>query len=114
MLVELNGYKDSKELLKPKINLIIPNYNKPKTICGAHLFTVGLKNDGTLVAVGDNDRGQCNVEKWKDVVAISAGAFFSVGLKSDGTVIATEYTGESKYYWGRSDVKDWKNIKIPE
>ena len=32
---------------------------------GAH--TVGLKADGTVVAVGDNEYGQCNVSDWTDI-----------------------------------------------
>ena len=35
--------------------------------------TVGLKSDGTVVAVGDNDDGQCEVADWTDIVAVSAG-----------------------------------------
>ena len=27
--------------------------------------TVGLKADGTVVATGENDIGQCNVKEWK-------------------------------------------------
>jgi len=50
--------------------------------------TVGLKADGTVVAVGDNDDGECNVSDWKDIVAISAGGRYTIGLKADGTVVA--------------------------
>ena len=34
--------------------------------------TVGLKADGTVVAVDLNKDGQCDVSDWKDIVAISA------------------------------------------
>ena len=47
-----------------------------------------LKKDGTVVAVGWNEDGQCNVSDWKDIVAISAGYDHTVGLKKDGTVVA--------------------------
>ena len=50
--------------------------------------TVGLKSDGTVIAVGGNLNGQCNVEDWKDIVSVSAGAYHTVGLKADGTAIA--------------------------
>ena len=53
--------------------------------------TVGLKSDGTVVAVGLNNYGQCDVEGWTDIVAVSAGARHTVGLKSDGTVVAVGY-----------------------
>lgn len=54
---------------------------------GGH-HTVGLKKDGTVVAVGDNNYGECNVSDWKNIVAISAGANHTVGLKKNRTVIA--------------------------
>ena len=35
--------------------------------------TVGLKSDGTVVAVGSNSDGQCNVDAWTNVSQISTG-----------------------------------------
>ena len=70
---------------------------------GSH--TVGLKADGTVVAVGKNEDGQCNVSGWKDIVAISAGGLYTVGLKADGTVVAVGYN-----YHGQRNVSDWKDI----
>ena len=64
--------------------------------------TVGLKKDGTVVAIGYNDDGQCNVSGWKDIVAISAGYYHTVGLKKDGTVVAV---GLNDY--GQCDVDVW-------
>ncbi len=51
--------------------------------------TVGLKKDGTVVAVGDNTYGQCDVDEWSDIVKIAAGDWYTVGLKNDGTVLIT-------------------------
>lgn len=58
--------------------------------------TVGLKNDGTCVAVGNNSQGQCNVSKWTNIVKVvnaksrpGYGYAFTVGLKADGTVVTT-------------------------
>ena len=67
--------------------------------------TVGLKSDGTVVAVGSNDCGKCNMSDWTDIVAISAGHAHTVGLKADGTVVAV---GSNNY--GRCNVSDWANI----
>lgn len=50
--------------------------------------TVGLKDDGTVVAVGDNGDGQCNVGDWTDIIQVAAGAEHTVGLKDDGTAVA--------------------------
>lgn len=73
--------------------------------------TVGLRADGTVVAVGDNTYGQCNVtgEKWKNIVAIAAGDWHTVGLRADGTVVSTKPNSTS-FYLGACDVDDWENI----
>lgn len=76
-----------------------------ETISAGWAHTVGLKSDGTVVAVGDNEDGQCNVSGWTDIVAISAGGHHTVGLNSDGTVVAV---GSNKY--GQCDVSDWTDI----
>ena len=68
---------------------------------------VGLKADGTVVAEGDNEAGQCDVSAWTDIVAIAAGYFHTLGLKSDGTVVSTQYIGE-KFVCGQCDVGEWK------
>lgn len=60
-----------------------------------------MKTDGTVVAVGDNGNGECNVSSWKNITAISAGSWITVGLKKDGTVISTRNIPE---------LSKWKNI----
>jgi alpha-tubulin suppressor-like RCC1 family protein len=67
-------------------------------------YTVGLKSDGTVVAVGYNGDGQCNVGDWADIIQVAAGGH-TVGLKSDGTVVAVGYN-----YDGQCDVGGWANI----
>ena len=79
-----------------------------QTVSVGDCHTVGLKSDGTVVAVGENDDGQCDVSGWTDIVAVSAGNYHTVGLKSDGTVVATKYTGD--YYYGQCDVSGWTDI----
>ena len=66
---------------------------------GGH--TVGLKSDGTLVAVGDNTYGQCDfgdTEKWSDIVKVVAGDWYTVGLKSNGTVVITGNNSPNNMY----------------
>jgi len=48
--------------------------------------SVGLKSDGTVIAVGIINKTQ----DWRDIVAISAGNDHTVGLKSDGTVVVRD------------------------
>jgi|GEM_PF-971280 len=71
--------------------------------------TVGLRSDGTVVAAGCNDDGQCDVDSWTDIVAVAAGSQHTVGLRSDGTVVATGWN-----YHGQCDVSNWKNIRLPQ
>jgi len=76
-----------------------------KTIAAGIRHTVGLKNDGTVVAVGKNDMGQCSIRSWRNMVAVAAGGNTTVGLKSNGTV---QVTGETGY--GQEKASDWKDI----
>ena len=57
-------------------------------VSAGNFHTVGLKQDGKVVAVGLNEDGQCDVEKWENIVAIAAGDYCTVGLKKDGTVVS--------------------------
>lgn len=66
---------------------------------------VCLKSDGTVVALGNNDYGQCNVSEWRDIVAVAAGRLHTVGLKADGTVVAVGFN-ELK----QCNVSNWTNV----
>ena len=74
--------------------------------------TVGLRSDGTVVAVGDNAYGQCDVDDWNNVIAIAAGDWHTVGLCADGTVLSTR-PDANKYpdmYLAACDVSSWTDI----
>lgn len=92
---------------------IDPAANKNKNVgsivavSAGDYHTVGLKSDGTVVAVGSNDYGECNVSEWKDIIAVSAGCNHTVGLKTDGTVVAA---GENDA--GQCEVSEWKDIMM--
>lgn len=78
---------------------------------GGH--TVGLKSDGTLVAVGDNTYGQCDfsdTEKWSDIVKVAAGDWYTVGLKSDGTVVITGKNSPGNKYINEEILNNHTNI----
>ena len=75
------------------------------TISAGDDHTVGLKSDGTVVAVGSNKYHQCDVSQWTDIVAVSAGDCHTVGLKSDGTVVAADWNEDD-----RCDVSQWTDI----
>lgn len=67
--------------------------------------TVALKNDGTVVAIGDNSKGQCNTEKWNDIARVYAGGEHTVVLDKNKAVYAT---GDNSK--GQCDVSRWKDI----
>jgi hypothetical protein len=87
--------------------IIIPE-QPPKLImmvAAGGLHTVGLKCDGTVVAVGDNGFGECDVGNWTGIVQVAAGYQHTVGLKADGTVAAT---GDN--YYRQCAVGNWTGI----
>ncbi len=55
---------------------------------GGYEYSVGLKSDGTCVACGNNEFGQCDVESWHDIVQISVNWRCTLGLKSNGTLVS--------------------------
>jgi len=74
-------------------------------ISAGYYHTIGLKADGTVVAVGNNDNDQCNTSSWRDIVAVAAGASHTVGLKADGTMVAI---GDKSY--ARCNIGSWQDI----
>ena len=74
-------------------------------VAAGYYHTVGLKADGTVVAIGDNSYGQCDVDGWEDIIQLAAGSLYTVGLKTDGTVVAV---GDNTY--GQCNVGGWRDI----
>lgn len=95
-LFKAKGYSDAEDYL---IKL------HRTTIVAGGTHTVGLKKDGTVVAVGDNEKGQCNVSKWSNIVSIAAGYDHTVGLRADGTVVAVGDNSD-----GQCNVSAWKDV----
>ena len=52
---------------------------------------VALKKDGTVLAAGDNQYGQCNVNEWKNIVRVEAYADSTVGYSSTGEIYTAGY-----------------------
>lgn len=78
-------------------------------IAAGYRHSVGLREDGTVVAVGDNSSRQCAVDDWKDIIQIAAGTSHTVGLKSDGTVVSTQIP-PSQPDDGQCNVDTWTDI----
>lgn len=113
--VHITGYGSNKQLKEINEsseweNIIAIAAGGGGTIGKGH--TVGLRADGTVVAVGDNTYGQCDVSEWKNIVAIAAGDWHTVGLCEDGTVVSTK-PDINKYpelYSAACDVEDMERI----
>ena len=67
--------------------------------------TVGLKADGTAVAVGYNEYGQCVVSDWTDIIQVAAGGYHTVGLRSNGTMVAVGWNEDRQ-----CDVGEWNDL----
>lgn len=86
-------------------NTLTYDWRDMAAVSAGGYFTVGLRNDGTLVGTGRNDCNQRDFLGWREVVGISAGLRHTVGLRADGTVLST---GHNKY--GECNVRHWRNI----
>jgi hypothetical protein len=63
-------------------------------LAGGWYHSLGLKADGSIIAWGYNDYGQCDVPAPNgDFVAVAGGYSHSLGLKADGSIVA----------WGSND-----------
>ena len=74
-------------------------------VAAGGLHTVGVKSDGTVVAVGWNEFGQINVGNWTNIVQVAAFNLHTVGVKSDGTVVAVGHN-----HYGQCNVDSWVDI----
>ena len=83
----------------------IPVAGTASLIAAGSGHTVGVKADGTVVAVGRNSNGECNVASWTHIVQVAAGYWHTVGLRDDGSVVAV---GSNLY--GQCNVGGWTRI----
>jgi len=70
--------------------------------------SAAVVKDGMVKATGPNSDGQCHTTTfdWRNVIAVSAGAFFTVGLKDDGTAV-----GIGRNDFRQRDVAFWTNLQ---
>lgn len=67
--------------------------------------TVFLKSDGSVIAVGGNEKGQCNTEKWTDISKVSAGGNHTAAIDKGRKAYAVGDAGK-----GQCDVSGWADI----
>jgi hypothetical protein len=102
--------KSRKLILKVLLSvalIVIMILNLSCTIATGGRHTVGIRPDGTVVATGNNDDGQCNVDGWTDIVHVAAGFSHTVGLEEGGTVVATGNNDD-----GQCNVGGWTDIGL--
>jgi alpha-tubulin suppressor-like RCC1 family protein len=76
-------------------------------INGGRTNIIGLKENGTVVAAGNNDYGQCNVSSWTNIDKIfNNDGLHTIGITLDGNVLST---GNNDY--GQCNVTSWSDIK---
>ena len=104
--VKILAIQRAKEETARRLEPIRQRYSTAsKMISAGWDHTVGLKADGTVLAVGSNSSGKCNVSSWRDIIAVSTGRFHTVGLKADGTVLAVGFDKD-----GQCQVNHWRDI----
>jgi uncharacterized repeat protein (TIGR02543 family) len=84
---------------------VTANFGANFMVAAGGYHTVGLCSNGTVVAVGWNNHGQCDVGNWTDIIQVATGFFHTVELCSNGTVVAVGYD-----YYGQCDVGGWTDI----
>ena len=55
---------------------------------------IGLKRDRTVVAVGDNEKGRCDVSEWSSIAAVRTTAEYTIGKKTDGSFVIARDSDE--------------------
>ena len=64
----------------------VASWTKITQMALGNYHTVGLREDGTVVATGNNQSGQCNVEDWTNIVYVAVGDSCTLGISSDGVL----------------------------
>lgn len=93
------------EKTKPDYGFAEKNVSKHKVIAAGEDHAIALRKDGCVLAAGDNQCGQCNIWRWRNIVSVAAGAWHTVGLCLDGTVVSVGFNRD-----GRCNVENWTDI----
>ena len=106
------GNSSNEPNIPVNLNVEITAGNNDETQSAVTKLSDESKKAGTVVAVGNNNYGQCDVSDWSDIIAVSAGGArmgfgdeITAGLKSDGTVVI-----KGGYDGGKYESPDWSDI----
>lgn len=97
---KLGDYSDARE----QSFMLWDNVAKRDSIVLLGSRVIGLKADGTVIAVGsDVEKNVCNFSNWREIIALAATYDYTVGLQSDGTVVVA-------YDYSKPNLTDWSDI----
>jgi alpha-tubulin suppressor-like RCC1 family protein len=80
-------------------------WSRIESMSPSNYHVAALRENGTVVANGLNNYGQCNTKRWKKITQVVTGNNFTAGLKEDGTVLVAG--GSEDVFDG---VSDWTDI----
>ena len=70
---------------------------------------LALRRDGSVLAVGDNSRGQCDVDSWSDIEDIAVGWYQSFGVTKSGRVMTAGEFSAPKL--NAAQIATWRNVE---
>ncbi len=114
-MVALNEYGKIFVLGKnqDKFQKLVDEWQNVISVAISDNHIVGLTSEGQVLACGDNSRGQCETEEWKDIVQISAAGCYTAALSENGTVYIAGSAGVDAGMFSATipiDTTSWKDI----
>lgn len=86
---------------------ILP-WNNIKDVTAGYWFTIGAKNDGSVIYIGKNNKSDpIDVCSWADIVQCDAGNTHVLGVTETGKVLAS---GRNDF--GECNLDTWSNITL--
>lgn len=82
-------------------------------ISARYTHVLGLKADGTVVAAGSNEYGECDVSAWRNVSRIMAGPGCSCAVTESGEFLFAGYGEYSPLIWG-DEAEAWDRAESYE
>ena len=87
----------------------IVNWKDIKEISISENHIIGLKLNGKVVAVGNNDYSQCDLQNWKNIEKVYAGKYYSLGIDEKGKIFV-----KGQEYDEIMELNDRDDIMIPK
>lgn len=100
----LGDYQDAKDR-SLRLWSSVNEQNRKSTFGAGFCHSVAIQTDGTLLHIGSNKYGQCDISDWNNITNIYSGGFHTIGLTESGTCIAVGSNVD-----GQCDVSEWKDI----